>query len=50
MSLTENNCDEDPSVPPGVAHSLGLRGPPGAGEGGGDPVGIHSANDDHGLI
>ena len=26
MSLTENNCTEDPAVPPGVAHNLGLRG------------------------
>ncbi len=26
MSIAENNCDEDPAVPPGVAHDLGLRG------------------------
>ena len=28
MSCIENNCDEDPAVPPGVARDLGLRGAP----------------------
>ena len=40
MSFAENNCDEDPVVPPGVAYDLGLRRAPW-----GVPVGMYSAND-----
>ena len=42
MSFIENNCEEDhPAVPSGVAHNLGLRGV--------SPLGIYSANEDHGA-